>query len=145
MPSFPTKFKRFSWSSAAAYGRRRLHAVLQTRGIRCGRKRVVRLMQAQGRQATLGKRGKPTTTSSDPTARFAPNLLDRDFTASLPNAQAVTDITAIPTAEGGLSLAVVLNLIPRMVVGRAKAAPVNEHLGALSLPMTLASTRPQPR
>lgn len=143
MPSFPPKFKRFSWRSAPVYGSPRLHAVLQTRGIRCGRKRVVRLMQAQGRQATLGKWGKPTTTSSDPTARFAPNLLDRDFTASLPNAQGVTDITAIPTAEGGLSLAVVLDLFSRMVVGWAMAAAENEHVVTLALHMALARRHPQ--
>lgn len=71
--------------------------------MRCGRKRVVRLMQALGLQAKRHRKHKPPTTSSDPTARFAPNLLNRDFTAPRPNTKWVTDITAIPTAEGWLS------------------------------------------
>lgn len=44
------------------YGSPRIHAALQTRGVRCGRKRVVRLMQALGLQAKPHKRRKPTTT-----------------------------------------------------------------------------------
>jgi putative transposase len=65
------------------YGSPRIHAALQARGIRCGRKRVVRLMQALGLQAKRHRHHKPTTTRSDPTARFAPNLLNRDFTHSV--------------------------------------------------------------
>lgn len=60
------------------YGSPRIHAALQARGMRCGRKRVVRLMQALGLQAKRHRQHKPSTTSSDPTARFAPNLLNRD-------------------------------------------------------------------
>src|SRR6266567_2409319 len=101
------------------YGSPRIHAALQARGMRCGRKRVVRLMQALRLQAKRHRPHKPTTTSSDPTARFAPNLLDRDFTATRPNTKWVTDSTAVPTAEGWLYLAVVLDLFSRMVVGWA--------------------------
>src|SRR6266849_9359959 len=51
------------------YGSPRIHAALQARGMRCGRKRVVRLMQALGLQAKRHRQHKPSTTSSDPTAR----------------------------------------------------------------------------
>jgi putative transposase len=116
---------------------------LQARDIQCGRKRVVRLMQALGIQAPVRKQRKSTTTSSDPTARFAPNLLDRDFTAPLPNKKWVTDITAVPTVEGWLFLAVVLDLFSRMVVGWAMAATQNEHLVTVALHMALARRQPQ--
>jgi putative transposase len=125
------------------YGSPRIHAALQARGIHCGRKRVVRLMQALGLQAKRHRRHKPTTTSSDPTARFAPNLLNRDFTALRPNAKWVTDITAIPTGEGWLYLAVILDLFSRMVVGWAMASTEDEHLVTLALHMALARRHPQ--
>jgi putative transposase len=125
------------------YGSPRIHAALQARGIRCGRKRVVRLMQALGLQAKRHRHHKPTTTSSDPTVRFAPNLLNRDFTALRPNAKWVTDITAIPTGEGWLYLAVILDLFSRMVVGWAMASTEDEHLVTLALHMALARRHPQ--
>jgi putative transposase len=125
------------------YGSPRIHAALQTHGVRCGRKRVVRLMQALGLQAKPHKRGKPTTTTSDPTAHFAPNRLGGDFTATRPNTKWVTDITALPTAEGWLYLAVVLDLFSRMVVGWAMAPAENEQLVTLALQMALARRHPQ--
>ncbi|GHO72435.1 transposase [Ktedonobacter sp. SOSP1-85] len=125
------------------YGSPRIHAALQARGLRCGRKRVVRLMQTLGLQAKCRRRRKPTTTSNDPTAHFAPNQLNRDFTASRPNTKWVTDITALPTAEGWLYLAVVLDLFSRRVVGWAMAPTENEHLVTLALQMALARRHPQ--
>jgi putative transposase len=125
------------------YGSPRIHAALQARGMRCGRKRVVRLMQALGLQAKRHRQHKPSTTSSDPTARFAPNLLNRDFTATRPNTKWVTDITAVPTADGWLYLAVVLDLFSRMVVGWAMASSENEQLVTLALQMALARRHPQ--
>jgi putative transposase len=124
------------------YGSPRIHAALQARGVRCGRKRVVRLMQGLGLQAKPHKRRKPSTTSSDPTAHFAPNRLNRDFTATSPNTKWVTDITAIPTAEGWLYLAVALDLFSRMVVGWSMAATEDEQLVTLALQMALARRHP---
>lgn len=74
------------------YGSPRIHAVLAQRGIHCGRKRVVRLMQALGLSALPKKTRKPQSTKSDPHARFAPNVLNRDFHAEVPNTKWVTDI-----------------------------------------------------
>ena len=72
---------------------------LRKQGWRCGRKRVVRLMQTLGLCAKARKPCKLQTTQSDPTATFAQNLLNREFHAEQPNTKWVTDITAIPTAE----------------------------------------------
>jgi putative transposase len=126
------------------YGSPRIHAALQAEGVRCGRKRVVRLMQQLGLCAKPRRRSKPKTTQSDPTAHCAPNVLNRDVTATCPNAKWVTDITAIPTAEGWLYLAVILDLFSRIVVGWAMAPHENEHLVTLALHMALARRHPPP-
>jgi transposase InsO family protein len=100
-------------------------------------------MQAMGLCAKPHHRRKPLTTSSDPMAHFAPNKLGRDFSAERPNTKWVTDITAIPTAEGWLYLAVVLDLFSRMVVGWAMAPTEDEHLVTLALQMALARRHPE--
>ena len=123
------------------YGSPRIHAVLKARGIACGRKRVVRLMQQLGLSAQTKKRRKPTTQSSLG-GRFAANQLNREFTASVPNQKWVTDTTAVETAEGWLYLAVILDLCSRMVVGWAMAATEDGQLVELALRMALATRQP---
>ena len=123
------------------YGSPRIHAVLQARGIACGRKRVVRLMQQLGLSAQPKRSRKPTT-RSDPHARFAPNHLARQFSAEEPNTKWVTDTKAIETAEGWLYLAVILDLYSRMVVGWAMAATEDSELVELALRMALVNRRP---
>ena len=125
------------------YGSPRIHAVLRERGMRCGRKRVVRLMQTLGLSALPKKRRKPQSTKSDPNARFAPNRLNRDFSASSPNTKWVTDCTMIPTQEGWLYLAVVLDLYARRVVGWAMGSTEDEERVTLALRMALARRNPQ--
>jgi putative transposase len=124
------------------YGSPRIHQVLKERGISCGRKRVVRLMQALGISALPEHRSKPKTTNSDPSARFAPNTLKRDFTSVTPNTKWVTDSTVIWTTEGWLYLAVVLDLFSRRIVGWAMAATEDEELVELALRMALARRQP---
>ncbi len=125
------------------YGSPRIHTVLKEHGIHCGRKRVVRLMQALGISALPKKSRRPLSTKSDPHARFAPNLLKRDFTASAPNTKWVTDCTMISTTEGWLYLAVVLDLYSRRVVGWAMSGTEDEELVTLALRMALARRHPQ--
>jgi transposase InsO family protein len=64
------------------------------------------------------------TTNSRHNNPIAPNLLERDFTATAPNKKWVSDITSVPTAQGWLSLAVVLDVYSRLVVGWSMSAPV---------------------
>ena len=129
-------------TSRQTYGSPRIHAELAKRGINCGRKRVVRLMQALGLSALPKKSRKPQMTKSNPSARFAPNLLNRDFHADAPNTKWVTDCTMVPTAEGWLYLAVVLDLFSRRVVGWAMGSTEDEELVTLALSMALARLRP---
>jgi putative transposase len=76
------------------YGSPRVHAELRAQGIHCGENRVAHLMRRAGLRA-LHKRHRTITTDSQHTLPIAPNLLQRDFSASAPNTKWLTDITAI--------------------------------------------------
>jgi transposase InsO family protein len=128
-------------SHRQVYGSPRIHAVLQARRLRCSRKRVVRLMQQLGLSAQAKRSRKPTTKSALG-ARFAPHLLNRQFSADQPNSKWVTDTKAVETAEGWLYLAVVLDLFSRMVVGWAMAATEDAQLVELALRMAIAQRQP---
>ena len=123
------------------YGSPRMHAVLQARGMGCSRKRVARLMQQLGLSAVTQQRRQPTTRRT-PGGRFAPKQLKRECAARVPNQKWVTDTKAVATAEGWLSLAVILDLFSRLVVGWAMAATADEQLGELALRMAFATRRP---
>jgi len=124
------------------YGSPRIHAVLKARGIACSRKRVVRLMQQLGLSAQTKRARKPTT-QSDPYARFAPNHLNREFTAEQPNSKWVTDTKAVETAEGWLYLAVILDLFSRLVIGWAMAATEDGVLVELARLLAVARRHPE--
>jgi putative transposase len=107
--------------SRGTYGAPRIHAELRHgHGIRIGRKRVARLMQAAG---LIGchRRRRRGLTKPDPAAAPAPDLLGRDFTASTPGSRLVGDITYLPTMEGWLYLGSVVDLATRKVIGYAMA------------------------
>lgn len=124
------------------YGSPRIHAKLHDYGVHCSRKRVVRLMQSLGLSA-LPKRARKPTTRSNKHARFAPNVLNREFTASHPNTKWVTDTKAVETAEGWLYLAVILDLYSRQVVGWAMAVTEDGALVELALRMAVARRHPE--
>jgi len=85
------------------YGSPRMHAALVSRGLVCNRKRVERLMRQTGLRASHSKRRRRVvTTQSNHGLPVAANVLNREFTATMPNQKCVTDITYIPTDEGWL-------------------------------------------
>ena len=96
-------------TSRQTYGAPRVHADLRQHGERHGRKRIARLMRGAGLLGASHRHGGPTTTRRDHDARPAPDLVDRNFTASGPNQLWVADITYVPTAAGFLYLAIVLD------------------------------------
>src|SRR5271165_3882012 len=100
-----------------AYGWPRLWRQLRGQGIRVGKQRVQRLMQEHGIRARGKQRFRVTTTDSYHSLPVAPNLLNRNFTVAAPNQAWTGDITYIPTGEGWLFLAVVIDLFSRRVVG----------------------------
>jgi putative transposase len=130
------------YANRGVYGSPRVHAELHAQGITCTRKRVARLMREQG-LAARRPRHRTITTRSDPSARVAPNRLDRDFTATHPNEKWTGDITAIWTYEGWLYLTAVLDLFSRRVVGWAMAATQDETLVEMALRMAVLQRRPQ--
>jgi putative transposase len=125
------------------YGSPRIHAALRAEGRRCGRKRVARLMREQGLNARIRKH-RTRTTDSHHEQPVAPNVLNREFSATAPNTKWVADITAIWTAEGWLYLAVVLDIFSRMVVGWAMDAHRDEVLVDRAARMALARRHPEP-
>ena len=129
--------------SRQRYGSPRIHAELRARGCRAGRKRVARLMRARGLAARRRRRFRVTTQSRH---RFpiAPNLLARQFERAVPNHAWVTDITYIPTQEGWLYLAVILDLCSRFAVGWAMSERITDDLTLDALAMALARRRPPP-
>jgi putative transposase len=105
---------------AAAYGSPRVWLELRRQGVRVGRKRVERIMREHGLQGAYLRRGwKHGSTRQNPSQRPAPDLLERDFTASAPNRVWVADLTRIVTGKGVLWLASVRDAFSNRVVGWA--------------------------
>ena len=102
--------------SRGRYGVPRVTAALRKQGAEMNEKRVARLMGELGIAGRCGRR-KIRTTWRDPAAKPAADLVERDFTADEPDELWVGDITYIPTDEGWLFVASVLDVCSRMVVG----------------------------
>ena len=104
--------------SGGTYGSPRVHATLHRRGIAVSRKRVERLMRQAGLQgAFLRKKWRTSSTRQNPAATPAPDLVNRDFTASAPNRLWVADATRIPCGEGVFWLAAVRDAFSNRIVG----------------------------
>jgi len=118
------------------YGSPRVYQELKRRGIACSENRVARLMRLRGLRARQTRTYKSTTRRNRANP-VAPNVLERNFVAKQPNRKWVLDITYIPTAEGWLYLAVVLDLYSRRVVGWAMSNRITADLtkGALMMAM----------
>ena len=129
--------------SRRTYGAPRGHADLRAAGVRCARKRVARLMRAAG-LVGCHRRRRVRTTVTDPAHIPAPNLVARDFAAPAPDALWLGDITYLPTGEGWLYLAVLLDAHSRRVVGWAMADHLRTALALDALAMALRARRPPP-
>jgi transposase InsO family protein len=127
--------------SRRTYGAPRVHAELRADGVRCARKRVARLMRAAG-LAGCHRRHRTRTTVADPAHVPAPNLIARDFAAPAPDRLWIGDITYVPTGEGWLYLAVLVDVYSRRVVGWAMADHLRAELALDALAMALRSRRP---
>jgi putative transposase len=126
------------------YGSPRMHAALRAEGHRVSRGRVERLMRRHGIRALARRRFRPTTTDSRHQLPIAPNLLQQKFAATVPNRVWLADITYIPTGEGWLYLAAVLDLATRKVVGWAMRDHMRTELTLGALIMAAQRQRPGP-
>lgn len=109
---------------------------------RACRNTVARAMQELGLKSKVSKKFTPTTTQVDPSKQPAPNTLDRDFVATKPNEKWVTDITYLPTQQGWVYLATVLDLFSRKVVGWAVSHSLATPLVAEALRHAVESRQP---
>jgi putative transposase len=127
--------------SRGTYGAPRIHAELQAHGVHCGRKRVARLMRAAALTGAQRRRYRGLT-RQDREASVAPDLVKRQFTASAPDQLWVADITYVPTTEGWLYLATVLDAWSRRIVGWAMADTLQTDLVVEALNMAVWNRRP---
>ena len=108
------------------------------------RNTVARCMRELGLKSRVSRRSfKPTTTQTDPSKTPAPNVLDQDFTAEAPDRKWVTDITYLPTAQGWVYLAVVLDLFSRKVVGWSLSNSLATELVTEALRKAIEARKPE--
>lgn len=127
-------------ASQGTYGSPRIYHEIKAK-VPCSENRVARLMKRQGIAAKQKKRYKHTT-KANATHPGAPNLLAGEFSASAPNQKWTADITYIPTLEGWLYLAVILDLFSRRIVGWAMSARMTSSLVADALKMAFRQRQP---
>jgi putative transposase len=127
--------------SRATYGSPRVHAQLAREGIRVGRKRVERLMREAGLKGAYRSRYFRTT-ESDPSARVAPDLVDRVFRATAPDQLWVADLTYLRIDGGFIYLACVLDAFSRAIVGWSTSDVSKLELVETALQMALDRRRP---
>lgn len=119
----------------------RMTRELRDSGLAVGRRRIARLMRDNGLRARQKRRFKRTTDSHHAWP-VAPNLLDQDFTAPGPDKKWGADISYVWTREGGLYLAVVIDLFARRVVGWATGDRLHRDLALAALRQALTMRRP---
>lgn len=128
--------------SRGSYGSPRIHAELRLgQGLRCGRKRVARLMQTAGLAGAYRRRPKGCTVR-DPAASPHPDLVNRQFTATGPDRLWLTDITQHRTSEGWVYCAVVLDAWSRRVIGWSIADHLRTELVTDALEMARLRRKP---
>jgi len=128
--------------SDKTYGAPRVHAELEERGPQVSLNRVARVMKGAEIQGVSPRKWKCTTLRAKG-SRPAPDLVDRDFTATGPNQLWVADITYISTWAGFLFLAIVLDVWSRRIVGWAMATHLRTDLVLEALDMALEQRRPR--
>ena len=122
------------------YGYRRIWKELQARGRTCAPDRVRRLLRERGLHAIAPRTCVPRTSDGRADAP-SPNLLAGQPLPQKPNEKWAGDITFIPTREGWLYLAVVIDLCSRRIIGWALADHLRADLVVTALRMALASRR----
>ena len=127
-----------------AYGWPRVWRQLKARGVGVGKRRVERTMRQNGLRGRGKRRFRVCTTDSNHALPIAPNLLARNFTVTAANTVWAGDMTYIPTREGWLYLAVVLDLFSRRIVGWAMGEAITAELACRALDMAWHSRSPAP-
>ena len=135
------KVKHYFAQGRGTYGTRRIKYLLAQEGLQVSRRRIGRLLTQEGLRCKTRRRFKAPTAAGQAQA-VAPNQLNREFTVKEPDTIYVGDITYLPTGEGWLYLAVVLDLCSRAVVGWAMANHMRAELVNQALAMALCQRQP---
>ena len=140
-----TVIRRAQTRHRGRYGRRRMTTeVRETLGRPVNEKRIGRLMREHDLASRKRRRFRVVTTDSKHAHPVAPNVLERDFQATAPNQKWLADLTYIPTDEGWLYLALVLDLFARKIVGWAMSDTMPQELTLAALWVALGWRDPQP-
>jgi len=129
--------RRSFLGSDRTYGARRVWHDVLAEGIACGLHRIERLMKANAMKARPRRRCLPPDTGERLASAVAPNVLNRQFHAALPDAKWIADFTYIWTAEGWLYVAIVIDLFPRRAVGWSMSATMTAQLVTDALLMAI--------
>ena len=129
--------------SRQTYGTRRIKdKLLQNYGFIVSRRRIKNIMKDLNLSVKMKRRFRIDTTDSNHNLPIAPNILNRDFSSFLPDTKYVGDITYIPTNEGWLYLATVIDLYSRKIVGWAMDEHMKTTLVNDALEMAIARRKP---
>jgi len=139
-----TEIRRLHLAHRGRYGAPRIHAALRGLGHTASRGRIERLMRRQGIRAVTPQRFQACTTDSRHDWPIAPNRLGQKFAAERPNQVWLADISYVPTSEGWLYLAVVLDLFTRKIVGWAMREHMRAELTIAALTMAIQRQKPPP-
>jgi len=130
--------------SRQTYGTRRIKkALVEQYGVIVSRRRIRNILTHLGLSVKMKRRFKVMTTDSNHNFPIAPNRLNRDFYAPNPNEKYVGDITYIPTHEGWLYLATVIDLYSRKIVGWSMDESMKVSLVNNALKMALSNRNPK--
>jgi transposase InsO family protein len=128
--------------SRRTYGSPRVTKALKASGVKACENTVAKVMREQRIRSKVVRRFRVRTTDSAHAHPVADNLLDRNFAAAAPDAKWAADITYVPTGEGWLYLAAVIDLCSRRVVGWAMADHLRATLCTEALEMALSRRNP---
>jgi putative transposase len=142
--SLRAKFRVLHAASRGTYGSPRIKIDLDRAGESVGRHRIARLMRAAGLQGRTKRRFRVVTTDSRHSEPIAPNRLALTPEPTRPNQTWVSDITYVPTDEGWLYLAGVLDLFSRRLIGWAMGSSLETALPLAALLMAVRQRHPPP-
>jgi putative transposase len=135
------KIQHYFAQGRGTYGTRRIKHLLAQDGLQVSRRRIGRLLAQAGLRCKTRRKFKAPKTSGQ-AQTVAPNQLNREFTVQAPDKVYVGDITYLPTGEGWLYLAVVLDLCSRAVVGWSMANHMRAELVTQALSMAIGQRQP---
>jgi len=135
------KVKQYFAQGRGLYGTRRIKHLLAQEGLRVSRRRIGRVLHQAGLRCKTRRKFKAPMAAGQ-AQTVAPNQLNREFTVPTPDTVYVGDITYLPTGEGWLYLAVVLDLCSRAVVGWSMANHMRAELVNQALLMAICQRQP---